>query len=247
MKTVIVPAIGTPAIFEKCSVIADLFPREFINYIFVDIRPIPDNYNDLITLKRDGRNNGLFTDSFCEAVGKFSDASENRSAITDHIYGDSIPVFRNYMEHRSGDIVLFDQAQWMNHPHFKQGDIFKLLIRCGSDIIYIANSANETSGKTVRLSSEMIGTSPAMRASVFQKVYKNNQPYATSIHAEVESADEAGEYRSVGQMLNELGAMAQGDEILIRQVSGLSRYFMKQSTIERMLSESNRGLLWLRK
>src|SRR5688572_10831073 len=123
MKTVIVPSNRNAAFVDRHSVIAEAFPGEMIHYIFLDIRPVPDSYNDLIMISRNREHRAEFNSEWYAALAEFTDGVKDCQVSVDHIYGDSAPVFRNYFEHRGEELVIFDQSQWLSHPHFKESDI----------------------------------------------------------------------------------------------------------------------------
>ena len=55
------------------------------------------------------------------------------------------------------------------------------------------------------------------------------------------------QYQSVDNMLNELENRVVADQVLSCQLNSLSRYFMRQSTLDRMAAEAMRPVLWVRK
>jgi hypothetical protein len=245
MKTVIVPGISNAAVIDNYAVVKQTFPGELIHYIFLDIWAVPDNYNDLIT-KLDRRGRAVVSKECCEAVARFSEAGQQCTAAIDHIYGDSVPVFRNYCEHHSADLVIFDEAAWMDNVHFAERDIFRMVMRSGFEVLYLPKTNGAKREQVVRMSNVTTkgNRQPASVGVTSATAVSGRFPIT---HTADHSVGISTRFTSVDQMLNDIQNHGMSEDILIRQVSRLNRYFMKQSTVQRMLTESNRDLLWLRK
>lgn len=246
MKTVIVPGISNAAAIDNYAVVKQTFPGELIHYIFLDIWAVPDNYNDLIT-RLDRRGRAVVSKECCEAVARFSESGQQCTAAIDHIYGDSVPVFRNYCEHHGADLVIFDQASWMDNAHFAERDIFRMVMRSGFEVLYLPKTNGVKREQPVRMSTVAAKghRQPAPVAVTSATAASGRSP--TTHTADHHKVDITSRFISVDQMLNDIQNYVMSEDILIRQVSTLNRYFMKQSTLQRMLTESNRDLLWLRK
>ena len=243
MKTVILPCNGNPSFFDKCRLVADIFNGKPVHYIFLDIRPVPDNYNDMITLARTGKVKGSFDNTFCAALKCFAEGIGESTVTIDHIYGDSVAVFRNYAEHRNADLVVFDQGQWAGHPHFRVQDIFRMLMRCGCELLYMSA---DTDWKTGSLRLKANASTVISAAPIDDDTYHHADGGREVVHVAAPASVKA-RYRSVDNLLNQLGSQVVNEQIFTCQLSKLSRYFMRLSSISQMLSASNRPFLWVKK
>jgi hypothetical protein len=247
MKTVIIPSNGSVAFIEKCRILFDVFPAETVNYIFLDIRPVPDNYNDMITLSRNRSTQSAFESSFCEALKNFERSGENCKVTINHIYGDSIAVFRNYVQHHNADLVFFDQDQWVNHPHFAKQDVFKMVMRCGCEVMYISAAIEGTEKGILQLNGADTKFVRTRTHTSVDEIFSDSFTVEPEILRSATPASVKAQYRSVDSMLSDLETKATQNKILARRFSNLSRYFVKQSMLDRMLVEAARPLLWIRK
>ncbi|MHA4842824.1 hypothetical protein ACX0G7_01610 [Flavitalea antarctica] len=245
MKTVIVPSNRNAAFVDRHSVIAEAFPGEMIHYIFLDIRPVPDSYNDLIMISRNREHRAEFNSDWYAALAEFTDAVKDCKVSVDHIYGDSAPVFRNYFEHRGGDLVIFDQSQWLSHPHFKESDIFQMVVRSGASILYIPSSGNSYSETPVRINVTRTPKGHLVSGKELTGAGRSTTVAAHDIQT-LAPASVRVQYNSVDKMLSDLQSQVFNQSILVRKISRVGRYFMKPSTVHRMLAESKRDMLWLK-
>ncbi len=243
MKTVIVPSNGNAAFIDRCNVILDVFPGEQVNYIFLDIRPVPDDSNELIPITRTRRHYGAFDKDFCAAVRAFELKNSKRTATTDFVYGSSSAVFKNFVQYKNADLVIFDQDQWVGHPHFRQRDIFRMVMRSGCEVMYISagfDCVEKAASQAQVSANRYIMTKPvaemAAAAAVTEHGYQLKKAPATV----------TAQYRSVDQMLNELESRFVIDQVLSCRFTSLAKYFLRQSTLDRMVAESTRPVLWVR-
>ncbi len=247
MKTVIIPSNGDAAFVEKCRIVLDVFPGETVNYIFLDIRPVPDDFNDMTTIARNRKDYSSFGSEFCEALTAFAAEDTQRSVVSDHIYGDSIAVFRNYIDAQDADLVIFDQDQWQHHTHFAQRNIFKMVMRCGCEVMYISAAADCLGKGSVHLVKRDVPKTAPKKETV-SEVAGNavGQGNAGMKRTSAPSSVKA-QYSSVDNLLNQLESRVLQDQILKLHLGNVSRYFIKQSTLDKMLADTDRLLLWVKK
>ncbi|RYG06300.1 MAG: hypothetical protein EOO02_01050 [Chitinophagaceae bacterium] len=241
MKTLIFPCNGATDSLDMIRTVIDIFSDEPVNCIFLEVRTLPDNYNDLMTLSRKRANYQGFTTVFTEALKELCSNCPADSVFSiDHIYGDSAAVFRNYADHRAADIVVFDHSQWKNATEFSGKDIFRMVIRCGCEIIYVS-STSSTDQAAIHLNSPKV-------KMIKETSVTGNRGYL------FEPSDSAGaapssvkqKYQSVDSMLNELETNISRNRILTKKIGNLSRYFLKEISLQKMLSEAESTVLWIK-
>src|SRR5690349_24416191 len=98
MKTIVIPAHCGAACADQLKAALNIFPGDQVTCIFVQIRPLPDNYNDMLTLGRNIGKYETFDKTFIRKLSILKNYYDGRVTFkTDYIYGDSSAVFRNYV------------------------------------------------------------------------------------------------------------------------------------------------------
>ncbi|MET0243331.1 MAG: hypothetical protein ABW174_07680 [Flavitalea sp.] len=242
MKTLIFPCNGATDSLDMIRTVIDIFSDEPVNCIFLEVRTLPDNYNDLMTLSRKRANYQGFTTVFTEALKELcSNCPPDSIFSIDHIYGDSPAVFRNYADHRGADIVVFDHSQWKDGTDFSGKTIFRMVIRSGCEIIYVSSTASSTDQAAIHLNSPRVKLVPKTAVTA-EREFGFQAPEITN--AAPSSVKQ--QYQSVDSMLNELETNISRNRILTKKIGNLSRYFLKEVNLQKMLSEAECTVLWIK-
>lgn len=220
MKTVIIPANSGATCVAQLKTALGIFKDESITYIFLQIRPMPDNYNDMFTLRRNmGKFQFFDSESsrmIIELKQQFGDQIEVQ---TDYIYGDSPAVFRNYVRHHNADLVIYDEKEWQDSKAKFGLNIFRMVSRCGCELMYVSKD---------------------------NVVVSRKEPAAKNVVIDHAPDSVLHQYNAVNHQLTELEHMLYSNRVVSRKVNNLSRYFLNESILQKMLAESRCSLLLLK-
>ena len=222
MKTIIIPAHCRSAFINLFKLSSSLFPEDRIHCRFLQIKPVPDNYNDLLTLPRNASTSTPFDVTFMQTITELNKFYGTRISFdTDHIYGDSPAVFRNYAQHNHCDLVIYDKEEWQDSKQKNKLDIFRMVSRSGCELMYI-------SGGNLLL---------------------QNKPATPSYNERAKQAPASilYQYNTVDERLNNAHENVHGKQIISKKLSNLSRYFLSEDLLQKMLLQSNSSLLLLKK
>lgn len=221
MKTIVIPAHCGSACIDQLKLALKLFPDEAIHCIFVQVRPMPDNYNDMMTLRKKTGKYGNFDEAFSRSLSLLRSHYKGRlTAQTDYIYGDSPSVFRNYVKHHEANLVIYDNKEWKDKATGINLNIFRMVRRCGCELMYISRE-NNTAAK------------PVSRVIDFKT---DRTPESVSYH-----------YSTIDQQLDNLNDILNSNKIISKKINNLSRYFLNESLLQKMLVQSECSLLLLKK
>ncbi|WEK37996.1 MAG: hypothetical protein P0Y53_10840 [Candidatus Pseudobacter hemicellulosilyticus] len=225
--TIIIPSKGTAACINQLALALDLFRDVSIHCIFLQIRPMPDNLNDMMTLGRDSSKFGFFDQAFYDGVEEMKALYPKRLTVSaEYFYGDSSTVFRNYVDHKAADLVLYDKQEWFDSKRSMGVNVFKMVSRCGCELMYI-------SGGHAQL--ERTGKTP--------------EPATAPVPAQAPANAPAGvlyQYNALDSKLNALQNAIDSNRVVSRRVSNLSRYFLNENVMEKMLLKAECSLLLLK-
>lgn len=226
MKTIIIPARCQSTFIRSFQLSCSLFSDQSIKCIFLEIRAIPDNYNDLLTLSRNAHSSTIFDQSFIKTINQLNQVYEGRITLeTDYLYGDSPAVFRNYIQHKNCDLIIYDKHESQNNKYEHKLNIFRMVSRSGCEMIYISSDDFLSS------------TSPIN--------YRSND----KIKKEINSAPASilYQFNAVNERLTDAHNNLYGERIISKKYSNLSRYFLRENLLQKHLSQSQSGLLLLKK
>ncbi|MGN6440152.1 MAG: hypothetical protein ACTHMM_26730 [Agriterribacter sp.] len=240
MKTIIIPFNGSTDCIALTETILSVSGNENLNCIFLSVNPLPDNYNDLFSLSR----SSFSSEASSKAFYGFSAQCKARygaqvTVTADHIYSDSCAVFRNYVQHKNADMVVFDTQQWEFSEKRQRSVIFKMLSRCGCELLYV--SANKTL------------LAPAHAAEAKEDLWEKEE--ALSVKKQVEPGTTKTDslphtvvyqYSAVDEMLNEWENNLTKTRILSKPLGNMSRYFLKEVAVQRMLEQSQCSFVLLK-
>lgn len=219
--TIIIPSKGDKASAGQLKLLTELFKDSDAHCIFLRIRPIPDNLNDLTTVGRDSFK-ARFDQSFIDAAQALKAANHKRLTIsTDYIYGDSSIVFRRYAENKKADLVLYDKQEWFDSKKTTGLNVFNMVRRSGCGLMYISVEPNQLTQPP---------PSPEMRMSV------GGAP--ASLMYQFEALD---------RRLDALQYEVANKNVVSKKINNLSRYFLNESAMDKMLEEANSSLLLIKK
>lgn len=233
MKTIIIPFTESTNLYGLTEAVVSVVGTGNIHCIFLAIKALPDNYNDLFFLSK----SPFETEKVSNAFYHFAAASQKlygeRVTVTaDHIYGDSDPAFRHYAQHKNVDMVVFDTAQWDLTNKRKRSAIFKMLCRSGCELLYITPS------------NAFIKSLPQLDTT---EVFWQNEPElaAQPISQTAGNTRTAKlpktvvyQYSAVNDMLNEWENQVAGKHVFSTNMRTMSRYFLKETAVEKMLAQS---------
>lgn len=215
MKTIITLTNYGDACVDHLSNVLSVFNDEPVLCIFLQVRPIPGNYNDMMTLHKHSGRYGYFTEAFSQAVNQLKTQYAAKMTVRyDHIYGDSSAVFRNYVHHHGADLVIYDKQEWDQNPN--RLNVFKMAKRCGCELMYISK---ENAG--------------AREIPISSVLHRNDAP--GSVVYKYSAVD-----RQLDELLNER-------KMISAKMNNLSRYFLNETILERMLDQAECSLLLLKK
>ncbi|RYF97810.1 MAG: hypothetical protein EOO02_20205 [Chitinophagaceae bacterium] len=112
-----------------------------------------------------------------------------------------------------------------------------MVTRCGCEMIYVSSAAMK---KGVKLAS------PAVKVKSGQELYAvayeaNAQDSRANAPASVKQ-----QFQSVDTMLSELETNMLGANIITHKFSNLSRYFLREHTLQKMLGDTDTSFLWIK-
>jgi hypothetical protein len=240
MKTIIIPFNGSTNCHDLTETIVSVSGNENLHCIFLFISPVPDNYNDLFSLRK-----SPFTSQTASTV--FYNFAQDCKAkygdrvfvVADHIYSDSPAVFRNYAQFKNADMVVFDAEQWDFSEKKERTGVFRMLSRCGCALLYVA--ANRTFIKAANSSSD----------SLWEKetVVQTEKMPQHKMQPETQTLPETlvYQYSAVDEMLNEWENNVVNTHIFSTTLGNMARYFLKETTMQKMLLKSRCSFVLLKK
>lgn len=231
MKTIVIPTRGCESALKLFRLGLQLYPNEPVTCWFLDIRPFPGNYNDLLMLGRTAPGHCVFDDSFREAVQSLKEQEPRVQVYTDHIFGDSPYVFRNYLKHREAGLVVYDKQEWQHSYRHSGLNIFRMVRRCDCELMYV--SGDEA---LVHSSGD-----PGDHGNVATGSFPQLKPVYTKAPASVQY-----QFQAVNDSLAQL-AGAQRQRMMAVKLNHLSRYFLKEDALQEMMVQSGCSLLLLQK
>lgn len=225
MKTIVIPAHCSESALKLFKLSLSLYREEVVACWFLNIRAIPGNYNDLLTINRTPVPPCVFDASFRTQVQQLIDENQKHLSFhIDHIYGDSPYVFRNYLRYREADLVIYDKQEWQNSKKETGLNIFKMVRHCDCELMYVSGG-NELLSNTS--SGQNIGNAP-QPAPAFAQV-------PASVRHQFAAVDE------------DLSNHLQQQRMVSVKMHQLSRYFLKETALQKMMAQANCSLLLVQK
>jgi hypothetical protein len=220
MKNIIIPAKCGSACIGQLKIAMNLFREEEITCVFLQIREVPDNYNDMMTMHKNMSRYKFFDESFSIVVSELKQEFGTRLTIkTDYIYGDSPAVFRNYTKHHKADLVIYDKKEWDNAAKENNLHIFRMVSRSGCELMYVYRD-NSVPDKVI---------------AVNHNGRLQNVPAPDSVMLQ---------YNIIDSQLNALQeGIANSNKIISKKINKLSRYFLNESLLQKMLHQSECSLI----
>lgn len=219
MKNIIIPARCGSSCIGQLKIAMNLFQNEEVTCVFLQVRQMPDNYNDMMTLHKNMGKYQFFDQSFSEAVVELKKEFGSRLVIrTDYIYGDSPAVFRNYSRHHKIDLVIYDKKEWDNAAKDNNLHIFRMVSRSGCELMYVSKE-NTLRGRTVIINNTVNQNVPAPDSVMFQYNIIDNQL----------------------DVLQE--GLFNSNKMISKKINKLSRYFLNESILQKMLYQSECSLI----
>jgi hypothetical protein len=223
MKTIIIPAHSSEASVNLFKLALSLFKDQPVHIRFLQIREVPDNYNDLLTIGRHAPKCQPFNNEFIGTINQLKQLyGDQVNFSVDHIYGDSPVIFRNYTEYRNADLVMYDKQQWQDSKKKHGLNIFRMVSRCGCELMYV-------SGDHLLPENEL----PAPSAREERSMKERQAPVSIQY-----------QYNAISAQLNN---SLYEKQVVSKRFSNLSRYFLNEDVLQKMLSQSEGSLLLLKK
>lgn len=240
MKTIIIPFNGSTDCLDLTETIVSVSGNEDLNCIFLSITPLPDNYNDLFSLRRSSVPSHATGKAFYSFAENCKTKYGTRVTVNlDHIYGDSPAVFRNYAQHKGADMVVFDTEQWEFSISKQRSSVFRMLSRCGCEFLYV--SANNTfikSGTDETIWEKESDVLAASKATLQKRINESAIPPPQAV---------VYQYSAVDEMLNEWKSTVATKHIFSKELGNMSRYFLKEIAVQKMLEQSKCSFVLLKK
>jgi hypothetical protein len=113
MKTlnIIIPSDFTLSSLNIIPVLIERYPKQKLNISLVHFLQLSDSISDLLLLSRRSREYQLISDEFyagCTMLkNDYADQIEN--IIPDFFYGNTIAVFKNYLEEKETDLIAMPE------------------------------------------------------------------------------------------------------------------------------------------
>lgn len=243
MKTIVIPA-KSQTNFNKLALTAmSLYENDTVHCIFLDIRPLPDNYNDLLTLSAKRTNSTLADAAFYEVAANLKKTYNDKITVAvDFLYGDSSAVFKNYISFKEADLVIYDEQQWKPQQKSLKLNIFRMVSRCGCELMYISGEAKEENFEDVFKQNKHPKTEKP-------RTETHTGNIAIALNPAFEEAPQSLQYQfqAVDAMLNELQHNFYKSRILSKKLSNVSRYFLKETSLQKILSKSECSMMLIQK
>jgi|GEM_PF-2321618 len=233
MKTIIIPFSESTNLYGLTEAVVSVVGNGNIHCIFLAIKALPDNYNDLFFLSK----SPFETEKASNAFYHFATASkklygERVTVTADYIYGDADPAFRHYAQHKNVDMVVFDTAQWDLTNKRKRAGVFKMLCRSGCELLYVS-PANTFIKSLPQLDTKEnfwknepeLEAAPVLQTAGDKKMAKLPK---TVVY----------QYSAVNDMLNEWENQVTGKHVFSTTMGTMSRYFLKEAAVEKLLEQS---------
>ncbi|MBV4358250.1 hypothetical protein [Pinibacter aurantiacus] len=233
MKTIIIPFSESTNLYGLTEAVVSVVGNGNIHCIFLAIKALPDNYNDLFFLSKSPFETEKASNTFYHFAAASKKLYGERVTVTaDYIYGDSDPAFRHYAQHKNVDMVVFDTAQWDLTNKRKRTGIFKMLCRSGCELLYVfptntfVKSLPQLDTKENFWKNEPeLATAPVLQTAGDKRTAKLPK---TVIY----------QYSAVNDMLNEWENQVTGKHVFSTTMSTMSRYFLKEQAVQKMLERS---------
>lgn len=220
MKNIIIPANCGSSCIGQLKTAMNLFQNEDVTCVFLQIRQVPDNYNDMMTLHKNMGKYQFFDKSFSQAVVELKQEFGSRLTVrTDYIYGDSPAVFRNYSKHHKIDLVIYDKKEWDNAAKENNLHIFRMVSRSGCELMYVLRESNTLRSKIIPVNN----------------ITNQNVPAPDSVMLQ---------YNIIDNQLDVLqDGLISSNKMISKKINKLSRYFLNESILQKMLYQSECSLI----
>jgi hypothetical protein len=122
-----------------------------------------------------------------------------------------------------------------------------MVMRCGSEVMYISAAMDCAGNGSVHLDKRDVTITTPRKEPVAENAGNSGgQANVRNMRSSAPSSVKA-QFSSVDNLLNQLESRVLQDQILKLHLGNVSRYFMKQSTLDKMLADTDRLLLWVKK
>lgn len=240
MKKIIIPTRCTEHAVHLFRLATKLYSHEGFHCTFLQILPIPDNENDLMTL---GRQPDLYVFSNQSLAHIKAIEADNAHVVKgysiDRIYGDAPAVFKQYIQEFGVDMVFYAREEWQEVGKQLNLDVFRMLCRSRCPIMYIAKSdlAN-IADELLQPQNRDYHTAREMSEAV--SLINTAQEREKEIPAAL-----VYQFNAVEKKLSGFSDMMQSKHIPTVRMGKLSGYFMREQKIQRILVQSKVSLLLL--
>lgn len=223
MKTIIIPVkfnLGSGHLLQS---VVPLCEKQDVNVILLEVREVPNNYTELLTLPKVEQKQYL-VDAYTNYATLLNKTYGTSIAVTtDFLYGDSPAVFRNYAQFKGASLVIYAENEWIANGK-KSMNMFRMVKRCGCELMYVSAEVKQNEGVDVY---------------TLKRTHTNsNTPVNRRIHKEAPETV-LHQFNTVDNLLDDLHKQYFENKILSRKLSNLSRYFLKETALHNMLEKSN--------
>jgi hypothetical protein len=240
MKKIIIPTTCTQHAVNLFRLATKLYRNEGFHCTFLQVVPLPNNENDLLTVARQPIGY-TFT---AEQINSIRSIEQEHSDVVkgysiDRIFGDSPAVFKQYLAEYGADTVFYSREEWQEAKQVNGLDVFRMLCRSRCSIIYIAKSdlANipdallQPETRAYYTAKEMSDA-----VSLIDPPKRQDSQVPSSL---------VYQFNAVEKKLSSFSEMMRSKDIPTVRLGKLSSYFMREQKLERILMQSNVSLLLL--
>lgn len=235
MKTIVIPAHSSDSAIKLFKLSLQLYREEPLTCWFLDIRRMPGNYNDLFTVGRTCSATCDFGTEFCNRLDELISVKDGRVGYRfDHIYGDSSYVFRNYLQFREADLVIYDKKEWQNSKKETGLNIFRMVSQCGCELMYVSER------------SELVSNYPADNGKSGGHVATNSMPRREPAYTKAPASVQF-QFQALDNNLASLEKKLKEQNMISVKLNNLSRYFLKEDALQKLMVRADCSLLLLQK
>lgn len=242
MKNIIIPHLPNNTSLELFRLALQLY-TEPMTVNFLEICELPDNYNDIITLKRDRQQN-FYDAGFVKQVQQLRSrhAAQVQEVHFDYIYSNSPAVFRNYAHSKDATLVIY-------YDDASNSETTKMLLRSKLPLLYINKLPVSIESiqpipagkKNVQ---EPVLAEPAYEWQTAEAVYvqqgNGNMPRSQHVPASI-----IQQYNLLEHTLTNVSHQLKDSLYSTRKMNHLQRYFLNSQKLSGLLQQDKRQMLLL--
>ncbi|MFT3823267.1 MAG: hypothetical protein QM731_05070 [Chitinophagaceae bacterium] len=241
MKNIIIPYLQGNTTLEMFRLALQLYPQS-VAVNFLEICPLPDNYNDLTTLSRDKQH--CFKDTeFVKAVQHLRSryATQVQEVNFDYIYGYAPAVFRNYAHGRGADLVMY-------YDNGTRTELTRMLLRSRLPLLYVnklpigIEAVRNINGKQSELAPAIAEHAYEWEEAGKTVLQGNGQRTVRSQHIPDSIVQQ---FALLDSTLTNVSHQLKDSLYNTHKLNYLQRYFLNGQKLNALLQQDNRQMLLL--